>query len=166
MEPLDILLNQIRYEHRPRVREDVEELLQDVRSLQPVLGTLIGNDGSESRMVLLSGTIPIYFQAQQYNIPIDLFLPESYPRVVPKLYVRPTANMVVHPNHPHVDKEGLVYLPYLADWHQHAMAGTLSVNASTSGPKGRSGYNLVELMILAVSVFRSVILQLLPQIFF
>ena len=158
MEPLDILLNQIRYEHRPRVREDVEALLQDVRSLQPVLGTLIGNDGSESRMVLLSGTIPIYFQAQQYNIPVDLFLPESYPRVVPKLYVRPTANMIVHPNHPHVDKEGLVYLPYLSDWHQHAVAGTLNVNASTSGPKGRSGYNLVELMILAVSVFRLVLL--------
>ena len=125
-------------------------LLDDVRSLQPVLGTLIGNDGTESRLVLLSGTIPIYFQAQQYNIPVDIFISESYPRGGPKIYVRPTANMIVHPNHAHVDREGLVYLPYLADWHSHAAAGTLPQGPTGSG---RSGFNLSECMVLVASVF-------------
>jgi len=146
---LDVLLAQIRYEHRTRVRDDVLAVLDDVRSLMPLLGTLISNDGAESRLLLLSGTIPIYFQAVQYNIPIDVFVPEAYPRQPPKMYVRPTSNMIVHPNHAQVDKEGMVYLPYLADWHAHAAAGNL--DASPMG--GRGGYNLSELLVLAASVF-------------
>jgi ESCRT-I complex subunit TSG101 len=146
---LDVLLAQIRYEHRTRVRDDVLAVLDDVRSLMPLLGTLISNDGAESRLLLLSGTIPIYFQAVQYNIPIDVFVPEAYPRQPPKMYVRPTSNMIVHPNHAQVDKEGMVYLPYLADWHAHAAAGNL--DASPMG--GRGGYNLSELLVLVASVF-------------
>jgi hypothetical protein len=65
------------------------------------------------------------------------------------MYVRPTSNMIVHPNHAQVDKEGMVYLPYLADWHAHAAAGNL--DASPMG--GRGGYNLSELLVLAASVF-------------
>ena len=146
---LDVLLAQVRYEHRARVRDDVLAVLDDVRSLIPVLGTLIANDGAESRLLLLSGTIPIYFQAIQYNIPVDIFVPEAYPRQPPKIYVRPTANMIVHPNHAQVDKEGMVYLPYLADWHAHAAAGSL--DPSSMG--GRAGFNLSELLVLVASVF-------------
>lgn len=37
-------------------------------------------------------------------------------QVSPKVYVRPTANMIVHSYHPHVDIEGLVRVPYLSSW--------------------------------------------------
>eukprot|EP01034_Spumella_vulgaris_P026168 gene26168-32703_t len=64
----------------------------------------------------MSGTVPIFYQGVQYNIPVDLFIPEKYPSEPPKIYVRPTPNMTIKSNHRHVDMQGLVFLPYLHEW--------------------------------------------------
>jgi hypothetical protein len=72
---------------------------------------------------------------KQYNIPVNIYVTEDYPRSAPQIYVRPTASkkvdgllyairfdghtlsdMVIKPNHRHVDTQGLVYMPYLHSW--------------------------------------------------
>lgn len=77
---------------------------------------LVGNDGSESQLLLLAGTIPIVFQKATYNIPIDIFIPIQYPNRGPIVYVRPTQDMIVTPAHEHVESDGLVKAPALANW--------------------------------------------------
>jgi len=81
---------------------------------------LIHNDGNESKLLVLTGTIPIVYKGVTYNIPIDIYIPETHPVVGPKLFVRPTSNMIVQSNHKNVDSEGLVNLPYLNSWSSNS----------------------------------------------
>mmetsp|Transcript_23346 Transcript_23346/g.53859 ORF Transcript_23346/g.53859 Transcript_23346/m.53859 type:complete len:390 (+) Transcript_23346:55-1224(+) len=122
---VDGVLNSLRsrYEAPARVRQDVVQLVGQIRSLLPKTGHLISNDGSESTLLVLTGTIPITYGNATYNIPIELYLPQAYPRAAPICYVRPTSDMTVKPGHHNVDGEGLVYLPYLHEWQ----AGTHSL---------------------------------------
>lgn len=116
LQDLDQILAQVRYQVRHRVKRDIEGLVVNYKALSPKLGTLIHNDGSESLLVSLGGTIPIRYLGAQYHIPIEIYVPEVYPNLAPRIYVRPTSDMVVKPGHKHVDREGLVYLPYLSSW--------------------------------------------------
>ena len=89
-------------------------------------------------MLVLHGTVPIFFTGTQYNIPVEIYITEDYPRSPPQIYVRPTpsecpsavavnttinliftllSDMIIKPNHKQVDTQGLVYLPYLHGWN-------------------------------------------------
>lgn len=107
-----------------------------MRSLAPKAGRLISNTGSESTLLLFGGTLAINYRGSQYNIPVDIYLCETYPDAPPVCYVRPTPDMMVKPGHRHVDAEGKVYLPYLHDWRAQT-------------------HNLVELCTVMASVFQS-----------
>jgi len=84
--------------------------------VQPKTGTLVSNDGRESRVLILTGTAPIHFQGARYNIPVELYVLPAHPAVPPQAFVRPTQAMMVKPNHQHVGTDGMIYLPYLNSW--------------------------------------------------
>eukprot|EP01031_Cornospumella_fuschlensis_P033004 gene33004-39921_t len=116
MGPLSVLVNQVPYANRSRVKDDVKELMEVVKSLLPKIAIYVQNNGAQTKLLTLNGTIPIYYQGAQYNIPIEIFLPIAYPQECPKLFVRPTPSMCVKQGHKHVDTQGCVYLPYLHEW--------------------------------------------------
>lgn len=37
----------------------------------------------------------MFFKGSQYNIPVDIYLPLTYPQTPPLVYVRPTASMAL-----------------------------------------------------------------------
>jgi len=51
----------------------------------------VHDNGRHSLLLQLSGTIPIYYKGSQYNIPVVIWLLETYPAIPPKCYVTPTA---------------------------------------------------------------------------
>lgn len=72
-------------------------------------------DGTSALLVHLSGTLPVAFRGATYRFPISVWVPHSYPRAAPLVYVTPTEKMIVRPGQ-HVDPQGQVYHPYLAAW--------------------------------------------------
>lgn len=80
-----------------------------VRTLIPKVERLIHNNGAESELLVLSGTIAMFYQGKQYNIPVDIYVSEPYPEVPPRCYVRPTKDMEIKIGHRHVDRE-------VSDW--------------------------------------------------
>lgn len=72
-------------------------------------------DGTSALLVHLSGTLPVAFRGATYRFPISVWMPHSYPRAAPLVYVTPTEKMIVRPGQ-HVDPQGQVYHPYLAAW--------------------------------------------------
>lgn len=50
-----------------------------------------------------------------YNIPICLWLLDTYPYNPPICFVKPTSAMMIKPGK-HVDANGKIYLPYLHEW--------------------------------------------------
>lgn len=74
-------------------------------------------NGTPSLLLHLVGTLPVSFRGNSYNIPIDTWIPSTYPLEAPIVYVTPTPDMVVRSGQ-HVTLEGRVYHHYLAHWHE------------------------------------------------
>jgi hypothetical protein len=72
-------------------------------------------NGRPALLLLLSGTLPVTFRNAVYRFPISVWIPQSYPREAPMVFVIPTQDMVVRPGQ-HVSGEGRVYHHYLAHW--------------------------------------------------
>jgi ESCRT-I complex subunit TSG101 len=124
------------YRDPSRIIKDAASLCStDLGSrLHPVAELLIMNDGSESIMLMLNGTLHMTYQDNDYRIPIELYMPPLYPIRPPIIYVRPDDNMTIPKNHKHVGQDGMVYMPYLHDW-----------NADT--------HDLAELAVLLSGIF-------------
>ena len=71
--------------------------------------------GQTLQVIQVSGTIPVVFQGNTYNIPVAVWVPREFPTVPPVAYVVPTETMVVRPNK-HVDAAGKIYHLYLNQW--------------------------------------------------
>ncbi|GMH77205.1 hypothetical protein TrST_g6539 [Triparma strigata] len=113
------LVSQLPYnaQIKPKIVKDVNTLLQIYRSLQPSAQELFSvQQGTATLLLTLSGTIAMFFKGSQYNIPVDVYLPLTYPSTPPLVYVRPTKSMALKEGHRHVDREGLCYMPYLHKW--------------------------------------------------
>jgi ESCRT-I complex subunit TSG101 len=100
-----------------RIVQDIELTLRQCPSLVPSIGVLHFHDGRQQRLLVLRGTVPIFFRHTQYNVPMDFWLPASYPAEPPVLYVTPTRQMFIVPGHRHVDRSGRVYMPGLLTWN-------------------------------------------------
>ncbi|KAL5055339.1 hypothetical protein RYX36_036021 [Vicia faba] len=98
------------------IRQHLISLLTTFPSLQPKTATFTHNDGRTVNLLQADGTIPMTYQSVTYNIPVVIWLMESYPRHPPCVYVNPTRDMVIKRPHPHVDPSGLVSVPYLHNW--------------------------------------------------
>ena len=142
------------YSHAPIVHQHVTHLLSSSphgSNLLPTMESLINNDGSSTPPVLLlRGTIPMQYKGIMYHLPIDLYLPPSYPKIGPTVYVRPVASMCIKPNHKHVGLDGMVYLPYLAEWNAST---TISTTIATAASSSTRGSNLIELVIWMSRLF-------------
>mmetsp|Transcript_154 Transcript_154/g.394 ORF Transcript_154/g.394 Transcript_154/m.394 type:complete len:409 (-) Transcript_154:246-1472(-) len=100
------------YTQRARVIQDVREVLYQTRSLQARVEAYVFNDGKMANLVGLTGTIPIHYRRNQYNIPVKIWVTQDYPRSAPIAYVTPTKDMRIHRGHPNVDESGTVYMSY------------------------------------------------------
>ncbi|KAK8671428.1 hypothetical protein V6N13_038024 [Hibiscus sabdariffa] len=98
------------------IRQHLLSLASHYHSLQPKTATFTHNDGRTVNLLQADGTIPMPFQGVTYNIPVIIWLIESYPRYPPVVYVNPTRDMIIKRPHPHVSPSGLVSIPYLQNW--------------------------------------------------
>ncbi|KFK25620.1 hypothetical protein AALP_AA8G138200 [Arabis alpina] len=98
------------------IRQHLLTLVSSYSSLEPKTATFTHNDGRSVILLQADGTIPMPFQGVSYNIPIVIWLLESYPRHPPCVYVNPTRDMIIKRPHSNVSPSGLVSLSYLHDW--------------------------------------------------
>eukprot|EP01126_Amoeba_proteus_P024114 TRINITY_DN2426_c0_g1_i10.p2 TRINITY_DN2426_c0_g1~~TRINITY_DN2426_c0_g1_i10.p2 ORF type:complete len:112 (-),score=16.59 TRINITY_DN2426_c0_g1_i10:959-1294(-) len=74
------------YQDPVRVRDDCTELFAHFQYLIPVSG----HSQTRIPLVFLAGTIPIMWRGVQYNIPVIMQIPETYPKKSPMVVVNPT----------------------------------------------------------------------------
>ncbi|XP_061533276.1 tumor susceptibility gene 101 protein [Phycodurus eques] len=102
---------------RKHVSHEIHTALIHFKDLVPMVDKYIYNDGTTKVLMSLTGTIPIIFQDMSYNIPICVWLEESYPQSAPICYVRPMRDMMILRGN-YVSGNGDVLLPYLQEWKQ------------------------------------------------
>lgn len=98
------------------IRQHLLNLISSYASLEPKTATFTHNDGRSVILLQADGTIPMPFQGVSYNIPVVIWLLESYPRHPPCVYVNPTRDMIIKRPHSNVSPSGLVSISYLHDW--------------------------------------------------
>ncbi|EEZ99668.1 tumor susceptibility gene 101 protein [Tribolium castaneum] len=105
--------------HNPDVTfRDVLNAVNHYQGLLPFHEYYTFTDGSTMELVNLTGTIPVIYKGNTYNIPICIWLMDTHPKNAPICYVKPTADMSIKPSM-FVDQNGKIYLPYLHDWKTH-----------------------------------------------
>jgi ESCRT-I complex subunit TSG101 len=99
------------------IRNHLVALVEALPSLHPKASLFTHNDGRAAHLLQADGTMPIHHAGASYNLPAVIWLPEPYPRSPPLVFLSPTRDMVIKPNHPLVDRSGLIAnAPYLRSW--------------------------------------------------
>ncbi|KAM9493539.1 tumor susceptibility gene 101 protein [Clarias gariepinus] len=103
------------YKYRDLTMREVTNVINRYKDLKPVMDMYVFNDGSNKELLSLTGTVPVTFKGTIYNIPICLWLLDTYPFNPPICFVKPTSAMMIKTGK-HVDANGKIYLPYLHEW--------------------------------------------------
>ncbi|GIK01843.1 hypothetical protein Aspvir_005884 [Aspergillus viridinutans] len=103
------------YQDPNRTYYDVANVLAQYPSLSPRTDVYTYETGVSALLLQLTGTIPVSFRGTVYKFPIALWIPNTYPREPPMVYVTPTPDMAVRVGQ-HVTLEGRVYHHCLAHW--------------------------------------------------
>ncbi|KAJ5884763.1 hypothetical protein N7495_009273 [Penicillium taxi] len=102
--------------HDPnRAYHDVVNALAKYPSLSPRTDVYTYENGSSALLLQVVGTLPVVFRGSTYRFPVTLWIPNTYSREAPMVYVTPPQDMVVRVGQ-HVTLEGRVYHHYLAHW--------------------------------------------------
>ncbi|CAO2632660.1 Ubiquitin-conjugating enzyme E2 variant 3, partial [Lemmus lemmus] len=73
------------------------------------MDTYVFKDTSQKDLLNFTGTIPVTYQGNTYNIPIRFWILDSYPFAPPICFLKPTASMEISVGK-HVDAKGRIYL--------------------------------------------------------
>ncbi|XP_061101352.1 tumor susceptibility gene 101 protein-like [Conger conger] len=103
------------YKYRDLTVREIINVISQYKDLKPVMDAYVFNDGSSRDLMSLTGTVPVSYRGNIYNIPVCLWLLDSYPYNPPICFVKPTSAMMIKTGK-HIDANGKIYLPYLHEW--------------------------------------------------
>ncbi|XP_043915324.1 tumor susceptibility gene 101 protein isoform X1 [Protopterus annectens] len=117
-----------KYKYRDLTAREISSVTAPYKDLKPVMDAYVFNDGTSRELMSLSGTIPVIYRGNTYNIPVCLWLLDTYPYNPPICFVKPTNTMMIKTGK-HVDANGKIYLPYLHEWKhpQSELLGLIQV---------------------------------------
>ncbi|EDV19712.1 uncharacterized protein TRIADDRAFT_33034, partial [Trichoplax adhaerens] len=103
------------YRYSDDAIKDTLTVLRTFQNFRLDLSKYTYNDGRESSLFCMDGTIPVVYKGTTYNIPICIYLEKNYPHQSPICFVRPTNYMILKQTKI-VNADGKVSISYLLDW--------------------------------------------------
>uniref|UniRef100_A0A4W4HKG1 UEV domain-containing protein n=1 Tax=Electrophorus electricus TaxID=8005 RepID=A0A4W4HKG1_ELEEL len=103
------------YKYRDLTVREITNVILQYKDLKPLMDAYVFNDGSSRELMSLTGTVPVSYRGNVYNIPVCLWLLDTYPYNPPICFVKPTSAMMIKTGK-HIDANGKIYLPYLHEW--------------------------------------------------
>ncbi|KAJ8343634.1 hypothetical protein SKAU_G00309630 [Synaphobranchus kaupii] len=104
-----------KYKFRDVAIEELQKVHRIHPEFVPQTGTYTFSDSTQKDLLKLVGNIPVRYHGRSYNLPILLWLMDSFPFTPPICLLRPTPNMVIREGK-HVNARGRIYLPALHNW--------------------------------------------------
>ncbi|KAK1335892.1 hypothetical protein QTO34_003691 [Cnephaeus nilssonii] len=104
-----------KYKFRDLTVEELKNVNMFFPHFRYSMDTYVFKDSSQKDLLNFTGTIPVMYHGNTYNIPIRLWILDSHPFAPPICFLKPTANMGISVGK-HVDAQGRIYLPYLQNW--------------------------------------------------
>ncbi|XP_068929073.1 ubiquitin-conjugating enzyme E2 variant 3 isoform X1 [Petaurus breviceps papuanus] len=110
-----LVFQHLSYKFRDLTVEELTNLNMSYPNFRFSMDTYVFKDNSQKDLLNFTGTIPVNYQGNTYNIPIRLWILDSHPFAPPICFLKPTPNMGISVGK-HVDAQGRIYLPYLQNW--------------------------------------------------
>ncbi|XP_016367081.1 ubiquitin-conjugating enzyme E2 variant 3-like [Sinocyclocheilus rhinocerous] len=104
-----------KYKFRDVAIEELQKVSRLHSDMKLISGTYTSSDSLQKDLLKLLGNIPVRYQGHLYNLPILLWLLDSFPFTPPICFLRPTSSMVIREGK-HVDSKGRIHLPGLHSW--------------------------------------------------
>ncbi|XP_073898860.1 ubiquitin-conjugating enzyme E2 variant 3 isoform X1 [Castor canadensis] len=104
-----------KYKFRDLTVEELKNVNMFFPHFRYSMDTYVFKDSSQKDLLNFTGTIPVMYQGNTYNIPVRFWILDSHPFAPPICFLKPTANMGISVGK-HVDAQGRIYLPYLQNW--------------------------------------------------
>lgn len=104
-----------KYKFRDVAIEELQKVSRVHTDMEVKSGTYTFNDSLQKDLLKLIGNIPVGYQGHSYNLPVLLWLLDSFPFTPPICFLRPTSSMVIREGK-HVDSKGRIHLPGLHNW--------------------------------------------------
>ena len=74
------------YKNTYRMSSDIVNVTKHYRGLQVKFELFIFNDGTQRKLICLQGVIPVPYRGQNYNIPVALWVLDTYPLHAPMCF--------------------------------------------------------------------------------
>uniref|UniRef100_A0A8C1DFG5 UEV and lactate/malate dehyrogenase domains n=1 Tax=Cyprinus carpio carpio TaxID=630221 RepID=A0A8C1DFG5_CYPCA len=104
-----------KYKFRDVAIEELNKVSRVHPDMKLISATYTSSDSLQKDLLKLVGNIPVRYQGRSYNLPILLWLLDSFPFTPPVCFLRPTSSMVIREGK-HVDSKGRIHLPGLHTW--------------------------------------------------
>ena len=111
------VLERVRAKYRDIAKTQIVNALTKYKELTPIADKYVNEFGEYKDMCSLTGTLPVLYKQNTYNIPIQVYLPDDFPYKEPICYVRPTPVMSINVSET-VDSSGKINVPYLTSWRK------------------------------------------------
>ncbi|KAG9355947.1 hypothetical protein JZ751_000791 [Albula glossodonta] len=109
-------LTECRYGHPTETVADIRNVTAVYKDLHLYVDVYCFSNGDKKKLVNLSGTIPVVYEGNAYNIPVCIWLHDTHPKSPPKCLLRPSVTMMINPKCSCVDASGHVLLHCLSNW--------------------------------------------------
>ncbi len=76
--------------------------------------------------MVLNRIVYVFPVGNVYNIPVCLWLLDTYPYNPPICFVKPTSAMMIKTGK-HIDANGKIYLPYLHEWKHVSVRSSINI---------------------------------------
>eukprot|EP00002_Diphylleia_rotans_P011516 TRINITY_DN2274_c0_g1_i4.p1 TRINITY_DN2274_c0_g1~~TRINITY_DN2274_c0_g1_i4.p1 ORF type:complete len:475 (-),score=83.69 TRINITY_DN2274_c0_g1_i4:316-1740(-) len=106
------------YKHANEFRAQVDPVQQHFPGLFPDATVYYAKQNPRPQnIVSLTGVVPISNKGKTYYIPVEIYLPETFPRAPPVLYLRPTPDMMYNEKNKMIQPDGQFTCPELENWN-------------------------------------------------
>ncbi|XP_054887699.1 tumor susceptibility gene 101 protein [Poeciliopsis prolifica] len=100
---------------RKYVAHQIFDSMYYFKNLVPKMDEYVYKDGTTKSLMNLTGTLPVVYSGETYNIPICVWIEPNYPNSPPMCYVKPTPEMIIIKGQ-YISSDGEVTVPYLKAW--------------------------------------------------
>uniref|UniRef100_A0A670XNN4 UEV domain-containing protein n=1 Tax=Pseudonaja textilis TaxID=8673 RepID=A0A670XNN4_PSETE len=136
------------YKFRDLTIEELKHINELYPNIRFTMSTYTFKDGSQKDLLNFTGTVPVKYKGNIYNIPICIWILDSYPFAPPICFLNPTPNMGISVGK-HVDVHGRIYLPYLQAWsHSKAFLKLSENNGQSKGEEKKNDGGLRKVTII------------------
>lgn len=114
------LIWNLNYKYKDKVEQNCAQLMDHTSINKASTEVYTHSNGATQTLLQIKGLLPITYKGATYNIPVCFWLPYQFPARPPMCYIVPTESMDLKPSHRHMNKQGFIFHPYLANWSMYS----------------------------------------------